>query len=207
MVAKEIVRLETGLFTGSRDTEPRLAVVVHFIIDSHDKPLDIFVVNLHLTTLKGEREGSPDKDAAAARVRRQQIDVVANGIVSRYNEWAAEKVKEEKKKDKQFKRMPAVWVIGGDFNCMPLSPEISAMGQMNFIDLSPHKGPGTKGDHVPIVDATITLDYLFAGPAYYSLDPYLAKIATDRNPTPLEPYKVSDHFPVLADVPLPSKEV
>jgi len=201
-ISKEIVRLETGLFTGSRDTEPRLAVVTHFIIDFHDKELDIFVVNLHLTTLKGEREGSPDKDVTASRVRLQQLNTVVNGIVSRYNEWVPGKIKEAKKNDPNFTRVPAVWVLGGDFNCMPQSSEIAAMEQMNFIDLNPHKGSGTKGSTVPIETATIALDFLFAGPAYYSLDPYLAKIATENNPLPLKQYRVSDHFPVLADVPI-----
>ncbi len=43
---------------------------------------------------------------------------------------------------------------------------------------------------------------LFVGPAYYSLDPYLAELALNVNPLPLAQYCVSDHFPVLADVPI-----
>jgi endonuclease/exonuclease/phosphatase family metal-dependent hydrolase len=192
---KEIVRIETGLFTGSRDTEPRIAVVTHFISEFQGKPLDIFVINLHLTTLKGEREGSPSKDVAASRVRQQQLEVVANGVVSRYNEWVADR----RQKDK---RLQAIWVLGGDFNCMPNAPEIKALERMNFIDLNPTKGSGTKGTTVPVERATITLDYLFAGPAYFSIDPYLAIQATNANPLPLSQYRVSDHFPVLADVPI-----
>jgi endonuclease/exonuclease/phosphatase family metal-dependent hydrolase len=192
---KEIVRIETGLFTGSRDTEPRIAALAHFIIQFQGKPLDIFIVNLHLTTLKGEREGSPNKDIAASRVRQQQLEIVANGVVSRYNEWVAEKCRENR-------RLPAIWVLGGDFNCMPSAPEIKALEQANFIDLNPGKGSGTKGTTVPIEKATITLDYLFAGPAYYSIDPYLAMQTAGANPLPLSQYRVSDHFPVLADVPI-----
>ncbi len=194
---KEIVRLETGLFTGSRDTEPRLAVVYHFIFELGENTLDVFLVNLHLTTINGEREGSPQKDVAASRVRRQQLETVVNGVVSRYNDWAREKCRKE-----GTKRMPSVWVIGGDFNCMPSSPEIIGMKGVNFIDLNPNKGSGTKGSSVPILEATITLDYLFAGPAFYSLDPYLAELGLNVNPLPLAQYCVSDHFPVLADVPI-----
>lgn len=194
-IQKEIIRIETGLFTGSRDTEPRIAVVTHFVIDFGGKPLDIFVINLHLTTLKGEREGSPNKDIAASQVRQQQLEIITNGVVSRYNEWVADKRKKEN-------RRPAIWVLGGDFNCMPSAPEINASRRMNFIDLNEEKGSGTKGTTVPIVNATIPLDYLFAGPAYYSIDPYLAKQATNANPKPLAQYKVSDHFPVYAEVPI-----
>ena len=194
-IEKEIVRIKTGLFTGSRDTEPRIAVVAHFVIDFDNKPLDIFTINLHLTTLKGEREGSPDKDIAASKIRHQQLEIVANGVVSRYNEWVA-------KHPNQGNRRPAIWVLGGDFNCMPSAPEIKSLERINFIDLNPAKGAGTKGTGFPIKQATITLDYLFAGPAYYSIDPYLAVHATGANPTPLAQYRVSDHFPILADVPI-----
>ena len=54
--------MDSGLYFGDRNTEPRAALVSHFIYDSgpstgDPKPLDIFVVNLHLTTLMMEREG------------------------------------------------------------------------------------------------------------------------------------------------------
>jgi hypothetical protein len=46
IIAKEIVRLDTGLFTGNRDTEPRLGVVAHFLPPSASGHLDLFVVIL-----------------------------------------------------------------------------------------------------------------------------------------------------------------
>lgn len=196
-IQKEIVHLDTGLFTGNRDTESRLAVVTHFIIQSHNSPLDIFIVNLHLTTLKGEREGSPNKDSAASKTRQGQIDVVMHGIVSRYNEWVSDNLQKQ-----GMERQPAVWILAGDFNCMPNSPEISSIQGMNFIDLNPNKGSGTKGKGVPIKKATITLDYIFAGPAYYALDPYFVGKEIEGNPTPFTQYRVSDHFPVFAEVPI-----
>jgi endonuclease/exonuclease/phosphatase family metal-dependent hydrolase len=196
-IEKEIVHLDTGVFTGDRDTEPRLAVVTHFIIQINNRPQDIFIVNLHLATLKGERGGSPNKDNTASKIRQGQIDVVMNGIVSRYNEWSVENLQKQ-----GLVRPPAVWIFAGDFNCMPNSPEISNIQRMNFIDLNPNKGSGTKGKGVPIRRATITLDYIFAGPAYYALDPYFVKKEIERNPTPLTQFQVSDHFPVFAEVPI-----
>jgi endonuclease/exonuclease/phosphatase family metal-dependent hydrolase len=199
-IEKEIVHLDTGLFTGNRDTEPRLAVVTHFIVRANSEPMDIFIVNLHLTTLKGEREGSPNKDDNASKTRQAQIDLVMHGIVSRYNEW----VKDELKK-RGIERPPAVWILAGDFNCMPTSPEIGSIQRMNFIDLNPNKASGTKGKGVPLKKATITLDYIFAGPAYYALDPYFVRKEIEGNPTPFTHYQVSDHFPIIAEIPIAAK--
>ena len=45
----EQVNLETGLYFGDRNTEPRAALVAHFMYNykgETEKPLDIFVVNL-----------------------------------------------------------------------------------------------------------------------------------------------------------------
>ncbi len=177
----------------------KLHDALHRLTNPHDPTKD---APDHLTTLKGEREGSPDKDVAASKVRRTQLDVVLNGIISRYNEWVPGAIKKQRhEKDPKFERRPAVWVLGGDFNCIPTSPEIVAMKQPNFIDLNPNKGGGAKGTTVPIEAASITLDYLFAGPAFYSIDPYLAEQRAQNNPLPLE-YRVSDHLPVLADVPI-----
>jgi endonuclease/exonuclease/phosphatase family metal-dependent hydrolase len=196
-IEKEIVHLDTGLFTGNRDTEPRLAVVTHFIIQTQGSPLDIFIINLHLTTLKGEREGSPNKDNDASKTRQGQIDIVMNGIVSRYNEWMRENLQKH-----GLDRQPAIWILAGDFNCMPNSPELGSIQRMNFIDLNPNKGSGTKGKGVLLKKATITLDYIFAGPAYYALDPYFVRKEIEGNPTPFTQYRVSDHFPVFAEVPI-----
>jgi len=38
-------------------------------------PLDVFVINLHLTTLMGEREGIPQVDEEATRKRLAQLEV------------------------------------------------------------------------------------------------------------------------------------
>ena len=69
---QETVRIDTGLFIGTRDTEPRLAVVSHFICEGHH----LFFVNLHLTTLLKEREGFPERDCLGAEMRGRQLDIV-----------------------------------------------------------------------------------------------------------------------------------
>jgi endonuclease/exonuclease/phosphatase family metal-dependent hydrolase len=119
---------------------------------------------------------------------------VINGIVSRYNEWAAGR--------NVAGRAPPIWILAGDFNSTPESAEIRHLKDMNFIDLNPNKGSGTKSKGMPIEAATITLDYIFAGPAYFALDPYIVNQEIQGNPAPLDSFRVSDHLPVLADIPI-----
>ena len=65
--------------------------MAHFIFTGPgDKPLDVFVVNVHLTTLRREREGIPEIDLAGERIRRGQLEIVFFGIVSSYNSWRSE---------------------------------------------------------------------------------------------------------------------
>jgi len=84
----EVVALESGLYFGDRNTEPRAALVFHLVLsrigeDELPKPLDVFVINLHLTTLMLEREGIPAIDELASQTRMRQLDNVLNGVVSR----------------------------------------------------------------------------------------------------------------------------
>jgi endonuclease/exonuclease/phosphatase family metal-dependent hydrolase len=183
----EEVHLDTGLYTGDRDTEPRLAVVVHFVLLEDRSPLDVFVVNLHLTTLKYEREGILERDDLGSRIRLAQIDIVLNGIVSRYNEW-------RKRKDKT--KPSAVWILAGDFNCTPESPEIVKIKRMNFLDIIPSKGTGTKAKGFQASEPKIILDYIFAGPKYIAFDPDFVDKGIKNNSV-LHHVSVSDHFPLF----------
>lgn len=191
-IQTEEVHLDTGLYTGDRDTEPRLAVVAHFIFQDGQTPFDVFLVNLHLTTLKGEREGKPERDDLGARFRMAQIDTVLHGIVSRYNEWRG---------NLKGSRIPAVWILAGDFNCTPESLEIAKLNRMNFQDLIPEKGAGTKASGYTS-KPTITLDYIFAGPKYIALDPIIIDHEIKSNPKPMTEYSGSDHFPIFATLPV-----
>lgn len=184
-ITEEKVRIDTGLFTGYRDTEPRLSVVCHFVKEGRD----IFIVNVHLTTLRGEREGLPAIDRRGSRVRQHQISVILEGIVSRYNEW---------RKDQQIEEpsQPPLWILAGDFNATPDSEELQKLQEMSFLDIAPVKGLGTKrkkSHNYP----TITVDYIFAGPTYHAFDPnQILQNLSNHEPD----YRCvsSDHYPVIA---------
>lgn len=208
----EDVILMSGLYFGDRNTEPRAALVAHFVISKHlqqktrlTKPLDVFVVCLHLTTLMNEREGIPEIDQRASDVRMEQLDIVLDGIVSRYNLWGecgflfpGERVLV---RDRTSDRFSAIWVLTGDFNFTEESSEYKRITRMNFIDVCPDKDQGTKGSEFR-GNATITCDYIFAGPKYVSLEPTIVENAVQNNPKPDYSVKVSDHYPIFAEVPL-----
>lgn len=216
----ELVHLESGLYFGSRNTEPRAALVAHFIYHPGDvpgakgeadrKPLDIFVVNLHLTTLMMEREGVPEIDALARELRQTQLDVIFFGIVSRYNSWRQGGYRErgEVRKPAEyetFERHSPVWILAGDFNITEESSEYEFIRRMNFIDTVPAAGKttrwgtGTKAKGVEN-DPTLTLDYIFAGPKFVSLDPAI-ELHANRV---IHEHRVraSDHYPVKSTMTL-----
>lgn len=204
----EQVNLESGLYFGERNSEPRAALVAHFIFDSNyynelAKPLDIFVVNIHLTTLTMEREGIPEIDLEASKIRLSQLDVVFRGIVSRYNVWKQQGFPELGKKRKPtkhetFDRYQPVWILVGDFNFTPESVEYQAIMRMNFVDCirgfkTKAKGIGEK--------PSLTLDYVFAGPKFISLNPLIIEDGIGSNYVDFG-ITVSDHYPLYATVPI-----
>ena len=207
----EVVALESGLYFGERNTEPRAALVIHLVLsrigeDELPMPLDVFVINLHLTTLLIEREGVPSIDELASKTRLRQLDNVLNGVVSRYNEWRAQKyiirgehipVSERETHD----RLPPIWIIAGDFNFTPDSMEHDVLVRRGFISMV--KGPTkAKGLGNP---PTIAVDYIFAGPRFEAIDPDdVSKLAEDRqNKVDCDDEtEVSDHFPLFAKIPV-----
>lgn len=204
----EKVNLESGLYFGDRDTEPRAILVAHFIfnpIQGNHKPLDIFVLNVHLTTLTREREGIPEIDLKASSMRQVQLDVIFKGIVSRYNNWRRLGYPEREKVRPQahwetYDRFEPVWIVVGDFNFTPESVEYESIQRMNFMDMVPHKGTGTKAKGVG-QPATLTLDYIFAGPKFISLDPLLMEKTIHENKV-VQNGKGSDHYPIYAHIHL-----
>lgn len=218
----ELVHLESGLYFGDRNTEPRAALVAHFIINPDErgigrKPLDIFVVNLHLTTLTTEREGVPEIDVLASKIRLSQLNVVFDGIVSRYNSWRAGGYRERgERRDPEaretFTRHSPVWIIAGDFNFTEESAEYEFIRRMNFIDTVPEakteyswghgvKAKGTKasGEGKPPV---LTLDYIFAGPQFVSLDPAIVGEFTQNKVIRHPRTRSSDHYPLVSSIRL-----
>ncbi len=184
----EHVHLDSGLYFGNRNTEPRAALVVHLVYDPNvetkqkkkdRRPLDIFIINLHLVTLMMERQGIPEIDSMASEMRKAQLDIIFNGIISRYNFWAEQEYPERDKhrKSKQyetFKRHKPVWILAGDFNFTEESDEFAYIKKKNFIDTikikESERGYGTKTSG-PGNPPTLTLDYIFAGPKFVAFDP------------------------------------
>ena len=213
----ETVKLESGLYFGDRNTEPRAAIVTHFVLSELRggrgvatplaKPLDIFVVNVHLTTLNMEREGVPAIDEEAAQIRLRQLDIVLNGIVSRYNRWRREDypVRDEegtRAKDEKLTRHPPIWIIAGDFNFTPESVEYVTIVRNGFIDLIPSHKVGTKASGLGN-RPTLTVDYVFAGPRFEAIDPRVAEDGITNNHVEVNKQtSVSDHFPLIVDVPI-----
>jgi len=216
----EHVHLESGLYFGDRNTEPRAALVAHFIYDPTryagdlglaKKPLDLFLVNLHLTTLVMEREGVPEIDRKASRIRQSQLDIVFDGIVSRYNSWRRSGYRQRGEKvdpgpSETFDRYSPVWVLAGDFNFTPDSEEYAFVKRMNFIDTIPAEntvtpfGAGTKAKTVQR-DPTLTVDYVFAGPKFVSLEPVVEDKGLRQNRVVHDhKYRASDHYPLAVTI-------
>jgi len=214
----EQVHLDSGLYFGDRNTEPRAALVMHFITDPKIKgkegwPLDIFVVNIHLTTLMKEREGVPEIDALAEEIRLAQLKIVFNGIVSRYNSWRQDRYPQRNKRrdptpTESFDRHSPIWILAGDFNFTEKSAEYEWIMRRNFIDTVPDErkespwGIGIKAKGVS-KDPTLTLDYIFAGPQFVSLDPVIKKAGLRENYVVHDhEYRASDHYAVFSRLAL-----
>ncbi len=198
-LACEMVPTETGLFTGNRDTEPRAAAVAHFVASHEEEPTHVFVANVHLSTLHGEREQHARRDRLGAQVRLRQLQTILEGIVARHVGWS------------QLVEPPVnlsnvMWVIGGDFNAAPQSEEIERVRKFGFCDANPIKGSGNKTSGLGN-DPTHTVDYLFAN--YLQSWPRMLG-AFDRtaaqNPVPDLSFRVSDHYPTIARLPMISTQ-
>lgn len=180
---KEIVRLDTGLYTGTRDSEPRSLVVTRFY--SPLTKLNLIMVNIHLTTLHGEREYIFERDIEGSRIRIAQIKTVLKGVISRYNNWL---------KKSEADSIQPIWILAGDFNCQIDSQEIEFLKRMGFTDINPDKGLGTKRSIVHGSSRSITVDYIFIG-ATQSFNP----VSISKNPAPINDIQLSDHYPVFGE--------
>jgi endonuclease/exonuclease/phosphatase family metal-dependent hydrolase len=190
----ETVPVSRGLNPGRRDTETRVYTVLHLLLPHEGLDLDVYINNVHLPTLTGEREGVPAREIAGSARRLQELEtVVMNSIVS---------LMEDFRREQAPKQAPAVWLLAGDLNCTPDSREMEFLKACRFVDLNVNKGRGTKrrkGDSEP----TITVDYVLAGCLFGGLDGFLAGdwVKNHPNPEPIGDSKSSDHLPVFAKLP------
>ncbi|MBF0264626.1 MAG: endonuclease/exonuclease/phosphatase family protein [Gammaproteobacteria bacterium] len=188
----EVVRLENGLFTGSRNTEPRLAMIAQF----HYQQTDFFIVNVHLTTLKGEREGFLERDKQGSNIRQQQIEIISEGIISRLNHDRNHRINQKSKKNH-----PTIWILAGDFNAGPDSLEVTNIQQMNLTQLCDNKATKRAKN---AKTASIKVDYIFAGSTYF--DPKHSTINkifenVKSSYQVIDEIKISDHHPILVNFP------
>jgi len=170
----EPISITTGLYQGDRDTEPRKAILGRVLLSSGSEKRYVNFLNVHLNTLKGEREGSIRLNRTAGQSRLVQIDLLLNNVVSAYQEARTYRVPvrgDNRKED--------IWIIGGDFNATPDSEEISLIKRMGFVDGhekseqkeiedqnsdSPYHGKvGTKWSLKSRSAPPIALDYIFCG--------------------------------------------
>lgn len=160
----QAINISTGLYLGSRDTEPRLAVLGRMKLQE-GRYLNF--INLHLTTLKAEREGKLRINREASAIRMNQLNLILDYVIAAYQESGLFRVNSNLRNED-------IWAIGGDFNAIPESEEISLLVKLGFVDGNPNKvlkAPGSdynnkigtkwslKNKSLP----PIALDYIFCG--------------------------------------------
>ena len=186
----EVVSLSTGLYNGTRDTEPRLALLRRFRF----KGQDVYVVNVHFTTLSGEREGFPEIEARGDAIRRYQASVVLEGIVSRCNQWR-----------ERNHLSAAIWIVGGDLNALPSSDVVSTFEQRRFVNIAPTSTlVGTKRSKTGY-RPELALDYVFAGIEHHAFGTLDRASGIESHPTlfaGVDNQTLSDHYPIVGEADL-----
>lgn len=158
------INISTGLYLGSRDTEPRLAILGRMKLKENKY---VNFINLHLTTLKAEREGKLRINREASSIRLSQLNLILDYVVAAYQESNLFRIQSNLRNED-------IWIIGGDFNATPESEEITLLKKLGFVDGNANKvlkapnssynnKTGTKwslrNENLP----PIVVDYIFCG--------------------------------------------
>lgn len=164
------IHTTTGLYLGSRDTEPRLVVLGRLKMPyrTADERYVNFL-NVHLTTLRGEREGNIRLDRLGSTARLQQLDLILDNVISAYQE-----AKEHRIPRTSPSRKDDIWIIAGDFNAIPDSEELELVRRAGFVDGNPDKrlvDPrstfpnqiGTKWSLSNLAAPPMVVDYIMCG--------------------------------------------
>ena len=179
----EPVHINTGLYLGNRDTEPRMVIMGRVKLESDGqgngqgdgqndgKGRYLNYLNVHLSTLNGEREGNVRLNRNAGASRLREVELILDNIVSAYQETTNYRIPRDREQGERD-----IWIIGGDFNTTPDSAEVAMIQQSGFIDAIPDKriedadtSSGFHGQHGSkwSLDNTqspaIILDYIFCG--------------------------------------------
>jgi len=130
----EAINLTTGMYLGNRDTEPRLAILGRMKLSAGNDERYCNFINLHLTTLQGEREGNPKINRIGSEIRLQHLKVIVENIISAYQESTLYRIPR-----KTLNRKDDIWIVAGDFNATPESNELDLIRKSDFIDGNPDK--------------------------------------------------------------------
>ena len=125
------ISLNPELYLGDRDTEPRGCSVLHVVFPlghagrESPKPLDVFILNTHLTTLLAERRKRNVRERTqleeAVRIRKEQLDRILKGIICQYEDWMQRGFPERgdpcvPEESETTTRCTPLWLVMGDFN-------------------------------------------------------------------------------------------
>ncbi len=172
-VPRNVPIYQPPVYEGTRDTDPRYAILTRI----RHEPFSPFVVNVHLTTLVGERGGEireiPGKTAEAQMLRLQQAKRLLDLV-------------------RPIQQPDHVIILLGDFNATPKEAAVSTVleGEGNFLRLTPSNDIPTHPKSPQAVD------HIFVYPRERILD-YSCWVE-DTEVTS----QASDHLPVLADIRL-----
>jgi hypothetical protein len=165
----EAIHTTTGLYLGSRDTEPRRVVFGRLKVPDGPSERYVNFLNVHLTTLQGEREGNIGRDRLGSRVRMAQVDLILDNVISAYQEAHAYRIPRAAESRKQD-----LWIMAGDFNAAPDSEELELIRRVGFVDGNPdkrlsdstgafHGQIGTKWSARDSAAPPIAVDYILCG--------------------------------------------
>jgi len=167
----EPISITSGLYLGNRDTEPRMVILGRARLKSDGESRYLNYLNIHLSTLSGEREGNLRLNRSADASRTQQVELILDNIVSAYQESRSYRMPQSMQQNERD-----IWVIGGDFNTTPDSAEIAMICRSGFVDTIPDKSIedanpastfqdsiGSKWSLANSESPPIVLDYIFCG--------------------------------------------
>lgn len=162
--------------TGTRDSQPRNALVASLRLGD----LPLYVINTHLTTLKGENRHSNDDS------RTMQASTLRCGEVGALTAITTQLIEAEYAADHSPIR-PIL--LAGDFNARPNTPEMTLLAK-RFTRLHPDTDPQECWSHV---GHRVLIDHILLDDPSERLRPARCAVITDL------PYSdLSDHRPVLA---------
>jgi len=155
-------------YEGTRDTDPRYVILTRL----KRSPFP-YLVNLHLTTLIGER-GEAKEDAIVARAQQLRAEQISQ-VISLLSENILQK------------GLPLL--LAGDFNANPDEPalQLGLEAEHGFVRLAP-------SNDIPTHPEAGAVDHIYFFPGSRLLSYSCQVVASDLA------HRISDHLPVLADV-------